>query len=136
MSPLPTSPPLSESERDLAALQGVWEQVGLEADGVSNPPDEHDAPGALTTFSDYRFCVRRVEGQLLLEGTFTLDASTTPKSITWVDSIGADKGKRLPASYRLDGDHFVFIAGDEGASRPTVFRTGPGQTMRTFARSR
>ena len=136
MSPLSNRPLPSESERDMASLQGGWLQVGLEADGVSNPPDQHGAPGALTRFSGQRFSVRTVEGDLLLEGTFTLDASTTPRSITWVDSIGADSGKRLPASYRLDGDHFVFIAGDEGASRPTVFHTGPGQTMRTFVRRR
>lgn len=136
MLPQPTSSPLTEPERDLEALQGSWEQVGLEVDGVSNPPDEHGAPGALTTFSNHQFSVHTVDGDLLLEGAFTLDASTMPRSITWIDSIGADKGKQLPASYELNGDHFVFIAGDEGASRPTVFYTGPGQTMRTFVRTR
>lgn len=125
---------LTESERDLAALQGAWEQVGHEADGVLDPPDSHGAPGALTTFSGNRFSVRTVDGTLLLAGELTLDASTTPRSITWVDSMGADLGKQLPASYLLDGDHFVFIAADEGAPRPTVFQTEPGQTMRTFAR--
>lgn len=133
---MPTKPPLSESERALAALQGSWQQVCLEADGISNPPDEHGSRGALTTFSGHQFSVRTVDGELLLEGTFMLDASTLPRSITWADSMRTDQGKQLPASYRLDGDHFVFIAGDEGAPRPTVFRTGPAQTMRTFVRRR
>jgi uncharacterized protein (TIGR03067 family) len=122
------------TERDLAALQGVWQQVGLEVDGVADPPDSYSAPGALTTFTGNQFAVRAVDGTLLLAGTFTLDATTTPRSVTWIDSMGPDTGKQLPSSYLLDGDHFVFIAGDEGAPRPTVFRTGPGQTMRTFAR--
>lgn len=126
---------LNDSARDLAALQGSWEQVDLEADGIANPPDEHGSPGALTTFTGQHFAVRTVEGRLLLEGEFTLDASTTPKSITWIDSIGSDQGKRLPASYKLDGDHFIFIAGDEGAPRPIVFRTTTGQTMRIFMRA-
>jgi len=125
---------LSDSERDLAALQGSWEQVGLEADGISDPPDIHGGPGALTTFLGDQFAVRSVDGDLLLAGTFTLDATTTPKSITWIDSMGPDMGKHLPASYKLDGDDFVFIAGDEGAPRPIVFETVPGQTMRTFVR--
>lgn len=125
---------LSDSKRDVAALQGSWEQIGLEADGVSDPPDLHSAPGALTTFLGDQFAVRAIDGSLLLAGTFTLDASTTPKSITWIDSMGSDMGKKLPASYQLDGDNFVFIAGDEGAPRPTVFHTVPGQTMRTFVR--
>lgn len=50
--------------------------------------------------------------------------------------MGADKGKPLLASYRLDGDAFVFIAADPGEPRPTVFRTVPGLTLRTFARKR
>ena len=124
------------SSRDLAALQGSWEQVDLEADGISNPPDSLSPPGALTTFSDNHFAVRTTEGALLLEGTFTLDASATPKAINWIDSIGPDSGKQLPAIYRLEGDLLIFIAGDEGAPRPTTFRTGSGQTMRTFVRRR
>ena len=128
--------PDDESARDLAALQGVWEQVAMEEDGVADPPDIHGAPGALTTFDGNHFNVRTVDGRLLLEGTFTLDASVAPKAITWTDSMGADEGKRLPASYQLEGDRFVFIAGNEGAARPTVFRTVVGQTMRRFVRRR
>lgn len=136
MPPITSQSLPNDTVRDLAALQGSWEQIDVEADGLSNPPDEHGAPGALTTFAGNQFSVRTVEGELLLRGAFTLDASTTPKSITWIDSMGLDKGKLLPASYKLDGDHFVFIAGDEGAPRPTVFRTVAGQTMRTFMRKR
>ncbi|MGE7955602.1 TIGR03067 domain-containing protein [Pseudomonas sp. NPDC089530] len=120
---------------DLQQLQGAWEQVAFEDNGVIDPPDEHGAPGALTLISGQGFRVVTLEGELLLAGRFTLDASTQPKSITWVDSIGADSGKHLPASYQLEGDHFVFIAADEGQPRPTVFRTGPGQTLRRFIRA-
>src|SRR5262249_36124865 len=126
----------SESDRDVAALQGSWEQVGLEADGFSNPPDAHSAPGALTTFVGNHFEVRTLAGTLLLAGTFTLDASTKPKSITWIDSMGEDMGRPLPAIYMLEGDNFVFIAGNEGTPRPCVFQTTAGQTMRTFVRRR
>lgn len=133
----PTTLSLSgDSAHDLAALQGAWEQVALEADGISEPLDEHGAPGALTTFVGDQFTVRTIQGNVLLEGAFTLDATTTPRSITWIDSVGLDKNMPLPASYVLAGDDFVFIAGDAGAPRPTVFRTKPGQTMRTFVRKR
>jgi len=122
------------SELDRQALQGTWEQIALEASGIANPPDEHSAPGALPTIEGDQFRVTTQEGEVLLQGCFTLDASTTPKSITWIDAIGADAGKRLPASYTLDGERFVFIAADEGMPRPTRFSTTPGQTMRTFMR--
>jgi uncharacterized protein (TIGR03067 family) len=117
---------------DLAALQGSWEQVDFEENGISNPPDEHGAPGASTTFSQNHFTVRTAEGALLLEGTFELDASA--KTVDWVDAIGPDAGKTLLAIYKLDGDLFVFNAADEHAPRPTEFRTRTGQTMRSFVR--
>ncbi|QQZ39600.1 TIGR03067 domain-containing protein [Pseudomonas sp. SK3(2021)] len=119
---------------DLQRLQGAWEQVEFEDNGVRNPPDEHGAPGALTLIQGQGFRVVTLEGELLLAGRFTLDTRTTPKSITWIDSMGADIGKHLPASYRLEGDDFVFIAADEGQPRPTEFRTGPGETLRRFVR--
>lgn len=127
-------PDFSASHDDLKRLQGTWEQIALEDSGVSNPPDEHSAPGALTTIDGNHFRVMTVEGETLLAGTFSLDTSTQPKSITWIDSMGADAGKQLPASYQLDDDRFVFIAGDEGAPRPVEFSTRPGETMRTFIR--
>jgi uncharacterized protein (TIGR03067 family) len=122
------------NERDLQRLQGAWVQTALEDSGVLNPVDEHSAPGAVTTISGNQFQVVTLTGAVLLAGGFTLDARTTPKTIIWVDAIGADAGKQLPASYRLEGDHFIFIAADEGMPRPTRFSTATGQTMRTFVR--
>jgi uncharacterized protein (TIGR03067 family) len=125
-----------DNEQDLAALQGAWIQTGHEADGIVDGYDDVGAQGAITTIAGNNFAVHTVAGELLLEGHFTLDTSLTPKAITWVDAIGADAGKSLPASYVLEGDHFQFIAGDEGAPRPVLFRTSQGQTMRTFVRKR
>ncbi|ANF86136.1 Planctomycetes uncharacterized domain protein [Pseudomonas antarctica] len=124
----------SLSDPDYQMLQGAWEQTSLEDNGVVNPVDAHSAPGAITTISGDQFEVRTVSGEILLAGSFSLDSSTQPKSITWVDSMGDDAGKPLPASYRLEKNDFVFIAADEGMPRPAVFSTGPGQTMRTFVR--
>ena len=124
----------SLTDPDFQALQGRWEQTSLEDSGVLNPIDAHSAPGAITTISGDCFEVKTVSGEVLLAGRFFLDSGTVPKSITWIDSMGDDAGKHLPASYRLDGDEFAFIAADEGMPRPTIFSTGPGQTMRTFVR--
>lgn len=126
----------SNDSLELQRLQGAWEQISMEDSGVLNPPDEHSAPGALTLIEGDQFRVLTVAGDVLLAGSFTLDSTTTPKSITWIDSIGADAGKPLPASYELTEDDFVFIAADEGQPRPTRFSTGPGQTLRRFVRVR
>jgi len=125
----------STSDPDVQALQGTWEQTSLEDSGVLNPVDAHSAPGAITTIAGDRFEVKTVSGEVLLEGRFFLDSTTRPKSITWVDAIGDDAGKHLPASYRLEGNTFVFIAADEGMPRPLSFKTSAGQTMRSFIRS-
>ncbi|MCK6188048.1 MULTISPECIES: TIGR03067 domain-containing protein [unclassified Pseudomonas] len=124
----------SISDPDYLALQGAWEQTSLEDSGVLNPTDAHSAPGAITSICGDRFEVKTVNGEVLLAGRFFLDSTTVPKRITWVDAIGEDAGKHLPASYHLDEDTFVFIAADEGMPRPVSFSTGPGQTMRTFVR--
>ena len=137
LDPMSESPDSMESElssADLAALQGCWEQVYLEVDGVANPSDEHTEPGALTTIEGNRFLVCRADGSVMLKGVFELNAANSPKSITWIDSTGADAGKKLPASYRLERDRFTFIAADEGAPRPLVFCTSLGLTMRAFVR--
>jgi len=119
---------------DSTALQGSWQQVALEVDGVPNPPEDISPPGAVTSFHDNHFAVRTAEGTLLLEGSFTLDEAADPKAITWTDTMGPDAGKQLAAIYTLDGDAFTFIAADAGAPRPTDFRGGPGKTMRSFVR--
>ena len=117
---------------DLESLQGSWLQTGFEENGIVDPPDAYCAPGAITTFHQNHFAVRTVDGVLLLEGTFEID--DTAKTVDWTDAMGADAGKTLPAIYTLDGDRFAFIAAEPAAPRPAEFRTGPGQTMRTFVR--
>ena len=72
------------SGKDLTTLQGTWEEVAYEADGISKPPDEFSVPSALTTFTEHNFSVRTAEGILLLEGTFALDASADPKMTTLI----------------------------------------------------
>lgn len=126
-----------QSAHDLAALQGTWEQIGFEQDGVADAPDLYEgAMGALTTITGNHFSVRAQDSRLLLEGSFSLDAALTPKAIDWMDAIGPDAGKRLAAIYRLEGDRFTFVAADAGMPRPGAFHTRPGQTMRTFIRRR
>jgi uncharacterized protein (TIGR03067 family) len=120
---------------DLQMLQGSWLQVRFEENGVANPEDSHSAPGAFLTIEGGSFHVGVPEKETILKGTFTLDATTFPKSMTWVDSIGEDVGKPLPAIYDLSNDTFTFVAADEGMPRPTEFNTKPGLTLRSLVRS-
>jgi uncharacterized protein (TIGR03067 family) len=115
---------------DLARLQGRWRQVAGEANGVASIGDEYGAVGALvTTFTGTHFVVHHDDGRVVLEGDFEIDP---PDAIDWIDSIGPDAGKRLPAIYRLDDDTFVFVAAD--GERPRAFTTTTGQVLRSFVR--
>jgi uncharacterized protein (TIGR03067 family) len=125
----------SKTDKDLALLQGAWEQVAVEADGIANPSDEYSASGTLTVFDGNEFSVVSGEGSVLLKGKFRLDATTIPRQATWVDEMGPDAGKQLPGIYNLSGDVFVFVAaGGDAVSKPTDFRTETGQTLRRFVR--
>ena len=119
---------------DFHHLQGTWAQIRFEENGIIDPPDVHGGYGAITTIEGNTFAVHLPTGELLLAGRFILDPTATPRSITWIDSMGDDAGKMLPASYELNGDSFVFIAADEGMPRPVEFATSPGLTLRGFVR--
>lgn len=99
------------------------------------PERSRSAPVARMSLSGRHFAVRARAGTLLLEGVSELEASSVPSATTSMDSVGSDKDKRLPAIHPLNGDSFIFIAGDQGDPRPAAFHTAPGQTMRTLRRT-
>ncbi|HEU0276799.1 MAG TPA: TIGR03067 domain-containing protein [Rhodanobacteraceae bacterium] len=122
-------------DEDLQALQGSWRQVAFEQDGVDDPPDTHGAPDSLTEIRGNRYTVTTVEGDVILEGSFVLDAGVTPHRITWTDDEGPRGHTSLTASYRIEGDRFAFIGSLDGPV-PTEFKTGRGEQMRSFVRAR
>ena len=119
---------------DLQKLQGSWRQVRFEENGIVDPPDTHSAPDAILTIDGHRFHVGVPGQETILEGNFAMDAQSFPKAITWIDAIGEDAGKPLPAIYELSETCFTFIAADEGMPRPTDFQGGKGLTLRSLMR--
>jgi uncharacterized protein (TIGR03067 family) len=107
---------------DLERLQGTWRQTR----------GDSDYGEGMTTFAGTHFTVRDGD-RITLEGDFVIDERA--KTINWIDSIGLDAGKTLPAIYRLDDDHFTFVAANAGMARPTKFEPGPGEVMRAFVRA-
>jgi len=118
---------------DIDSIQGSWRQVAFEADGLPNAVDEYSDAG-VTVFSGNDFTVYSSDGSVMLRGVFTLNEQSDPKAVDWIDAMGPDAGKVLPGIYELDGDRFVFVAGESGGPRPTRFATRPGETMRSFSR--
>lgn len=74
-------------------------------------------------------------GEALIEGKFLIYDDMSPKRIDWIDSIGSDAGKKLPAIYTLSSDAFEFAAADADMERPQDFTGGSGITIRGFVRA-
>lgn len=119
---------------DLEMLQGKWAQVKFEENGLIDPPDSHGAAEAVMSILGNSFHVSIPGGKTLIEGRFVLYCSTNPKSIDWIDSMGEDAGKTIPAVYKLSNDRFEFAAADSNMARPEGFRGGQGITIRAFDR--
>lgn len=86
------------------------------------------------TISGQSFHVVVPGGKTLIEGCFALDDAANPKGIDWIDSMGEDAGKTLPAIYELADDRFQFAAADADMARPKGFDGGHGVTIRGFVR--
>lgn len=122
-------------DEELSKFQGTWMQVGCEADGVLNPPDEF-GPRPLTTFSGNTYVVTLPDGTMVIEGTFTIDPTQEPKAVNWTDTCGTDRLKTFPAIYTFHDDQLTFCAADEGMERPNEFKTRVGETLRVHQRVR
>ena len=122
--------------REIERLQGTWRQTYCEAEGVVAPEEAYGSHPHCR-FEGRRFVVTHVDGRVVLEGTFVLDPTSSPKTIDWTDSIGPDAGKTFPAIYELDGDRLIFCAADENQARPSSLdRAGEGQVIRVHERVR
>jgi len=119
---------------DLLIFQGRWSQVAFEDNGTTDAPDTHGSPKAVMTISGQTFHVTVPGEEPLIEGTFTMDVSAHPKRIDWIDSIGDDAGKLIPAIYEFEENGFRFAAADPGMTRPEDFFGGQGITIRAFVR--
>jgi uncharacterized protein (TIGR03067 family) len=121
----PTAHAIAEEMRK---LQGFWKQIVYERDGVSEPPDERGWEPIVAIVGD-TFVVTLADGSTPISGKFRLDPTTDPKTIDWLDEVGEDAGKTIPAIYSLQGDRFTFCAAYEGGSGRGNSEPGPATSF-------
>jgi len=118
----------SSSDKRLAEFQGEWRMVS----GVMN--------GQAMDQSTLQWVRRITQGneiaviagpQTLMKMTFTVDPSTSPQSIDYVNTAGSNKGKTQLGIYQFDGDLLTVCVSAPGAARPTTFTSekGAGRTL-------
>jgi uncharacterized protein (TIGR03067 family) len=120
---------------ELAKLQGKWQQVHYERDGIVEPTDQEAGWRPLTEIVGERFVVTIADGSVVLQGALRIDAAREPKAIDWLDESGPYAGDHpILAVYELTDTTFTFCAAYDGAARPTSFETGPGLVLRRMER--
>jgi RNA polymerase sigma factor (sigma-70 family) len=113
--------------KELKALQGVWEVVGLETDSRKASAD--DVKGMRWTVKGTRVACTN-PGEKSSEGCeIKIDPSKNPKHIDLLIKEGPLKGKTLPGIYKLDQGRLIICVRDDKAlekGRPTEFTAEAG----------
>src|SRR5271167_1831548 len=104
------------SEKDLKSLQGKWHVVSAKSPGGFNVgPDDN----LFIIFEGNKLKVSKIDekGEFRDGGTFSLDASKTPKAM---DSI-TDVKLKIAGIYELTGDDLKICQSLSNEPRPTEF---------------
>jgi len=110
---------------DAKGVQGNWKPVKAELAG------QPMADAVLQTISlkldkgKYEVFV----GQNPDKGTYTVDATTKPKSMSVTGTEGPNNGKTFPCIYELNGDTLRICYDLSGAKRPTEFKSVAGTKL-------
>lgn len=100
-----------QSKKDAEAFQGEWEVVAAESNG--EPPPAGFLLGSKVTLSGNKSTL------LGKEGTFELDASKSPRRITFISGKSRQVG-----IYELDGDNLKWCVGPSD-DPPREYKTKP-----------
>ena len=111
-------------KKDKEKLQGTWTAVSGEKEGKEDP----EAKEHTLVFEGDKFSVKKGD-QVVVRGTFKIDASKSPKTMDIEISEGPEdvKGKTAQAIYALDGDDLTWCVAEPGSSdRPEKLATKEG----------
>jgi uncharacterized protein (TIGR03067 family) len=100
---------------------GVWEVASMEANGEALPSETYD--GLKLTVTGAKYSANK-DGEID-RGTFSVDASKSPKQMDIRPEIGPGAGRTILAIYEFTGKDVMRVcyAVQDGASRPKDFRT-------------
>jgi len=109
-------------DEELERLQGEWNVVHLEVEGLAPAP--HTFAGAKIIIQGNRFTSLAMGAQY--GGIIDLDPTTDPKSFGLKFTDGPEKGNTNLGIYELEGDRWRICLTMTGGPAPTEFATSPG----------
>jgi uncharacterized protein (TIGR03067 family) len=115
----------ADAKKDAEKLQGTWKVVSGEQSGKA----QEEAKEFVMVFDKDTFTVKRGD-EVVVKGTFTVDAAKKPKAIDMTIKEGRneqDNGKKVHGIYELDKDGLKWCAAEPGSDdRPKEFATKEG----------
>jgi len=110
---------------DAKAIQGTW--TPAKADLGGQPMAEAVLRSISLKLANSKYEV--FVGDKPDKGTYTLDSTSKPKSMTITGTEGPNHGKTFPAIYELKGDTLLICYDLSGAKRPTEFKSVAGTKL-------
>jgi uncharacterized protein (TIGR03067 family) len=122
------------SPDDAKAIQGNWKPSAAELAGQPMPDAVLKTISLKLDNGKYEVFV----GAAPDRGTYTIDSTTSPRSMTISGTEGPNTGKTYPAIYELKGDTLRICYDLSGAKHPTEFKTvaGTGLYLVTYTRQK
>lgn len=114
-----------DTSADAKAMQGSWKPAKAELAGLPMPEAVLKTISLKLDNGKYEVLV----GDKPDRGTYTMDATTKPKSLTITGTEGPNQGKTLPCIYELKGDTLRVCYDLSGAKRPTEFKSVAGTKL-------
>ena len=112
-------------QSDAAKIQGNWTPVKAELGGQPMPDVVLKTISLSLDKGKYEVFV----GGNPDRGTYTIDSSTKPKSMSIIGTEGPNNGKTFPAIYELNGETLRICYDLSGKQLPAEFKSLPGTRL-------
>jgi uncharacterized protein (TIGR03067 family) len=118
---------------DAEAIKGKWKAVSISMGG--EPQADELVKNFTLNFEskDYTNSV----GDMVEEGSYSIDSTKSPKTIDFDIKKGPDEGKKQLGVYKLDGDKLTFVVSAAGSTdRPKSLTVEKGSELFEFVLER
>jgi uncharacterized protein (TIGR03067 family) len=105
---------------DAEGLKGTWTAVSIMHSGQPAPDD---LVKSFKFSMDGKSYTNTIGGQVMEEGSYTIDTTKTPRTIDFDIKTGNDQGKKQLAIFKLEGDRLTIVAAEAGSKeRPKTLK--------------